>query len=58
MAAPYNAAIQQQAQIAQAQANQAAAEAEQESQRKQAEFARQTAVVQARYKAEIDKAQA
>jgi uncharacterized membrane protein YqiK len=58
MAAPHNAAIQRQAKIAQAQANQAAAEAEQESQRKQAEYARETAVVQARYKAEIDKAQA
>src|ERR1700675_1294452 len=40
MAAPHNAAIQQMAQIAQAQANQAAAEAEQESQRNQAAFAR------------------
>jgi flotillin len=58
MAAPHNAAIQRQAQIAQAQANQAAAEAEQESQRKQAEYARETSVVQARYKAEVDKAQA
>jgi flotillin len=58
MAAPHRAAIQRQAKIAQAQANQAAAEAEQESQRKQAEYARQTAVVQAQYKAEIDKAQA
>jgi flotillin len=58
MSAPHNAAIQQQAQIAQAQANQAAAEAEQESQRQQAEFARQTAVVKAQYKAEVDKAQA
>ncbi len=58
MAAPHNAAIRRQAQIAQAQANQAAAQAEQESQRKQAEYARQTAVVQAQYKAEIDKAQA
>jgi uncharacterized membrane protein YqiK len=58
MAAPHTAAIQRQAKIAQAQANQAAAEAEQESQRKQAEYARQTAVVQAQYKAEIDKAQA
>src|SRR3954454_14966725 len=38
MAAPHNAAIQRQAQIAQAQANQAAAEAEQESKRKQAEY--------------------
>src|SRR5450631_1003928 len=58
MAAPHTAAIQRQAQIAQAQANQAAAEAEQESQRKQAEYARQTAIVQAQYKAEVDKAQA
>ncbi|OBB65136.1 MULTISPECIES: flotillin family protein [unclassified Mycobacterium] len=58
MSAPHNAAIQQQAQIAQAQANQLAAEAEQESQRKQAEFARQTAIVKAQYKAEVDKAQA
>jgi uncharacterized membrane protein YqiK len=58
MAAPHNAAIQRQAKIAQAQANQAAAEAEQESQRKQAEYQRQTSIVQAQYKAEIDKAQA
>jgi len=58
MAAPHNAAIQRQAQIAQAQANQAAAEAEQESKRKQAEYARQTSIVQAQYKAEVDKAQA
>ncbi|MGB9225462.1 SPFH domain-containing protein [Mycobacterium sp.] len=58
MSAPHNAAIQQQAQIAQAQANQKSAEAEQESQRNQAEFARQTAVVKAQYKAEVDKAQA
>jgi hypothetical protein len=47
MAAPHNAAIQRQAKIAQAQANQAAAEAEQASQRKQADYARQTAIVQA-----------
>jgi flotillin len=58
MAAPHNAAIQRQAKIAQAQANQAAAEAEQESRRKQAEYERQTAIVQAKYKAEVDKAQA
>src|SRR5690242_21842804 len=58
MAAPHNAAIQRQAQIAQAQANQAAAEAEQASKRKQAEYARQTSIVQAQYKAEVDKAQA
>src|SRR6266566_5085222 len=58
MAAPNNAAIQRQAKIAQAQANQASAEAEQASQRSQAEYARQTAIVQAQYKAEVDKAQA
>jgi flotillin len=58
MSAPHNAAIQREAQIAQARANQAAAEAEQESQRHQAEYARQTLVVQAQYKAEVDKAQA
>ena len=58
MAAPHNAAIQRQAQIAQAQANQASAEAQQQSQRAQAEYARQTAVVQAQYKAEVDRAQA
>src|SRR6201987_3551973 len=58
MSAPHNAAIQRQAKISQSQARQAAAQAEQESQRKQAEYARQTAVVQAQYKAEIDRAQA
>jgi uncharacterized membrane protein YqiK len=58
MAAPHNAAIQRNAQIAQAQANQQAAEAQQESQRKQAEYQRETMVVQAQYKAEVDKAQA
>src|ERR1700722_1254711 len=47
MAAPHNAAIQRQAQIAQAQANQAAADAQQQSQRAQAEYARQTSIVQA-----------
>src|SRR5499427_2389700 len=58
MAAPHNAAIQRQAQIAQAQAQQVTSEAQQESQRKQAEYARQTAIVQAQYKAEVDRAQA
>ncbi|MBV9093059.1 MAG: flotillin family protein [Streptosporangiaceae bacterium] len=58
MAAPHNAAIQRQAKIAQAQADQAAAEAQQASARKQAEFARETSIVQAQYKAEVDKAQA
>ncbi|HWG65630.1 MAG TPA: SPFH domain-containing protein [Streptosporangiaceae bacterium] len=58
MAAPHSAAIRRQAKIAQAQADQAAAQAQQDSQRKQAEYARQTAVVQAEYKAQIDTAQA
>jgi uncharacterized membrane protein YqiK len=58
MSAPHNAAIQREAQIAQARANQAAAEAQQESQRNQAEYARQTAIVQAKYTAEVDQAQA
>jgi flotillin len=58
MAAPHNAAIQQAAKIAQAEANRAAAEAEQESQRKQAEYARRTAIVEAENKADVDKAQA
>src|SRR5437660_434950 len=58
MAAPHSAAIRRSAQIAQAQATQEAAMAQQESQRKQAEYARQTAVVQAQYKAEVDRAQA
>jgi flotillin len=58
MAMPHKAAIQRQAQIAQAQANQVAAEAQQQAQRLQAEYTRQTSVVQAQYKAEVDKAQA
>ncbi|MEV7603363.1 SPFH domain-containing protein [Kitasatospora sp. NPDC089797] len=58
MSAPHRAAIQRQAQIAQAQAAQAAAEAEQQSAREQAEYARQTAVVKAQYSAEVDRAQA
>jgi flotillin len=58
MAAPHVSAIQRQAKIAQAQADQASAEAQQESARKQAEYQRQTSVVQAQYKAEVDKAQA
>ena len=58
MSAPHKAAIQRQAQIAQAQAVQTAAAAQQEAQRLQAEYARHTAVVQAQYKAEVDRAQA
>ncbi|MFZ3557299.1 MULTISPECIES: flotillin family protein [unclassified Streptomyces] len=58
MSRPHKAAIQRQAQIAQAQATQAAAEAEQAAARKQAEYARETAVVQAEYNAEVDRAKA
>jgi flotillin len=58
MSAPHKAAIQRQAQIAQAQATQASVEAQQEAARNQAEYARQTAVVQAQYNAEVDRAQA
>ncbi|MBY8342912.1 flotillin [Streptomyces spinosirectus] len=58
MSQPHRAAIQRQAQIAQAQATQTAAEAQQEANRKQAEYARQTAVVQAEYSAQVDRAQA
>ena len=58
MAAPHNAAIQKEAQIAQAEATQLAVQAQQQSQRQQAEYARDTALVQAKYKAEVDQAQA
>lgn len=58
LAAPHQAAVQRDAQIAQAQAEQAAAQAQQESKRNQAEYERQTQVTQAGYKAEVDRAQA
>jgi uncharacterized membrane protein YqiK len=58
MAAPHKAAIQRQAQIAQAQATQASVEAQQVAARNQAEYARQTAVVQAEYNSQVDRAQA
>ncbi len=58
MAAPHNAAIQRQARIAQAQADQAAAEADQQSVRAQAEYNRQTTIVQAQLAAEVAVAQA
>src|SRR3984885_13590288 len=53
MSAPPTAAIQQAAQISQSQARQASAEAEQQSLRKQAEYTRETSIVQAQYKAEV-----
>src|SRR5207253_3198639 len=58
MSAPHKAAIQRQAQIAQAQATQASVEAEQVAARNQAEYARQTAIVKAEYSAEVERAQA
>src|ERR1700728_648693 len=58
LAAPHQAAVQRDAQIAQAQAEQASAMARQESQRNQAEYERQTEVTKAGYKAEVDRAQA
>jgi uncharacterized membrane protein YqiK len=58
LAAPHQAAVQRDAQIAQAQAQQASAQAQQESQRNQAEYERQTQVTRAGYKAEVDRAQA
>jgi uncharacterized membrane protein YqiK len=58
LAAPHQANVQRDAQIAQAQAQQAAAQAQQESQRNQAEYERQTSVTRAGYKAEVDRAQA
>jgi len=58
MAAPHNAAIQRQARIAQAQADMAAAEADQQSKRAQAEYVRQTTIVQAQLAAEVSVAQA
>lgn len=58
MSAPHTAAIQREAQIAQARATQAAAEAQQEAKRRQAEYARQTSIVEAQYSAEVDRANA
>jgi uncharacterized membrane protein YqiK len=57
LAAPHQAAVQRDAQIAQAQAQQAAAQAQQESLRNQAQYERQTQITQAGYKAEVDRAQ-
>ncbi|GAA1512756.1 flotillin family protein [Dactylosporangium maewongense] len=57
LAAPHQARVNQEANVAQAVADQASAMAQQESKRNQAEYARQTAIAQARYQAEIDQAQ-
>jgi flotillin len=56
MAAPHNAAIQRAAKVAASQADQAAAEAQQASLRAQAEYARQTEVVQAQFAADVEAA--
>ncbi len=58
LASPYQAAVNREAQIAQARAMQASAEAQQESERAQAEFRRQTAIARADYQAQIDTAEA
>ncbi len=54
---PHIAAVNQAAQIAQAQADQAASKVRQESDRNQAQYQQQTAVAKAQYQAEIDQAQ-
>jgi flotillin len=56
MAAPHNAAIQRAAKVAASQADQAAAEAQQASLRAQAEYVRQTEMVQAQYAADVEAA--
>ncbi len=58
MAKPQRAAIDQAANVAQAQADQASQAAQQESLRKQAQQVRDTELAKAQYKAEVDKQQA
>src|SRR3954466_3278857 len=57
LAAPHQAKVNQDAKVAQAAADRESAMAQQESIRHQAEYARQTAIAQAQYQAEIDQAQ-
>ena len=57
LAAPHQARVNQDAKVAQAAADQESAMAQQDSIRHQAEYARQTAIAQAQYQAEIDQAQ-
>jgi flotillin len=57
LSAPQRAAVNQAARIAEAEAARAIAAAEQESARRQAEYARDTAVSRALYQSEIDQAQ-
>lgn len=54
---PHLAAVNQAAQIAQAQADQASSKVRQESERNQAQYAQETAVARAQYQAQIDQAQ-
>jgi uncharacterized membrane protein YqiK len=54
---PHIAAVNQNAQVAQAQADQAASKVRQESDRNQADYQQQTAVAKAEYQAQIDRAQ-
>jgi flotillin len=54
---PHIAAVNQDAQIAQAQADQNAAKVRQESERAQAQYMQETAVAKAQYQAQIDQAQ-
>jgi len=58
LAAPHQAAVQRDAQVAQAQAQQAAAQAQQESLRNQSQYERETEVTRAGYKGDIERAQA
>ena len=57
MSQPHIAAVNQLAQIAQAQADQASSKVRQESDRNQAEYMQETAVAKAQYQAQIDRAQ-
>ncbi|WP_412736438.1 SPFH domain-containing protein [Krasilnikovia sp. MM14-A1259] len=57
LAAPHQARVDQEAKVAQADADRQSAMAQQESVRHQAEYARQTAIAKAEYQAQIDEAQ-
>jgi uncharacterized membrane protein YqiK len=58
LAAPYAAAVASQARIASAERDQEAAEKEQQAERAKAQFARETAIAQAKIAAEVQQAQA
>ena len=57
LAAPHQADVNRAAKVAQAEADKASSMAQQDSIRFQAEYARQTAIAQAQYQAEVDQAQ-